>query len=120
MIIKATHALVFLLLTCQVIAQTKVPQSYGPVPTENQLKWQGMESYAFIHFSINTFTDQEWGSGGDDAKIFNPTNLDCRQWVRVCKEAGMKGIIITAKHHSGFCLWPSKYKIGRASCRERV
>ncbi|MDO6430295.1 alpha-L-fucosidase [Flavitalea sp. BT771] len=90
-------------------AQPNAPKPFGPIPTENQVRWQEMEYYAFLHFSINTFTDQEWGSGGDDAKLFNPDSLDCRQWARVCKEAGMKGIILTAKHHSGFCLWPSKY-----------
>jgi len=99
----------FLFMVGNVKAQAQPPKAYGPVPSANQLRWQEMESYAFVHFSTNTFTDQEWGSGSDDPKIFNPTNLDCRQWARVCKEAGMKGIIITAKHHSGFCLWPSKY-----------
>ncbi len=90
-------------------AQTKAPVPYGPVPSANQLRWQEMEYYAFVHFSLNTYTDQSWGYGNEDVNLFNPTQLDCRQWARVCKEAGMKGIIITAKHHCGFCLWPSKY-----------
>ena len=81
----------------------------GPVPTENQLRWQDMEMYAFIHYSLNTYTDQEWGGGNEDPKLFNPADLDCRQWTRVCKQAGMKGIIFTAKHHCGFCMWPSAY-----------
>ncbi len=89
--------------------QTKSPEPYGPVPSENQMRWQEMEYYAFVHFSLNTYTDQSWGFGNEDVKLFNPTELDCRQWARICKEAGMKGIIITAKHHCGFCLWPSKY-----------
>ncbi len=90
-------------------AQTKAPASYGPVPTENQTRWQEMEYYAFVHFSLNTYTNQPWGYGNEDIEMFDPTKLDCRQWARICKEAGMKGIIITAKHHCGFCLWPSKY-----------
>ena len=65
--------------------------------------------YAFIHYSLNTYTDQEWGFGNEDPKIFNPSQLDCRQWARVCKQAGMRGIIFTAKHHCGFCMWPSEY-----------
>ncbi len=65
--------------------------------------------YAFIHYSLNTYTDQEWGFGNEDPKLFNPSNLDCRQWARVCKQAGMRGIIFTAKHHCGFCMWPSAY-----------
>ena len=85
------------------------PKPCGPVPTENQLRWQEMEMYAFIHYSMNTYTDQEWGFGNEDPKLFNPSDLDCRQWARVCKQAGMKGIIFTAKHHCGFCMWPSKY-----------
>ena len=90
-------------------AQIKAPAPCGPVPTENQMRWQEMESYAFVHFSLNTYTDQSWGFGNEDVKLFNPEKSDCRQWARICKEAGMKGIIITAKHHCGFCLWPSKY-----------
>ncbi|MBN1768032.1 MAG: alpha-L-fucosidase [Prolixibacteraceae bacterium] len=89
--------------------QTKSPEPYGPVPSENQMNWQEMEYYAFVHFSLNTYTDQSWGFGNEDIKLFNPENADCRQWARICKDAGMKGVIITAKHHCGFCLWPSKY-----------
>ncbi|GEL09696.1 hypothetical protein FGL01_04350 [Flavobacterium glycines] len=89
--------------------QLKAQQAFGPVPSENQMRWQEMEYYAFVHLSVNTYTDMAWGFGNEDPKIFNPTNLDCRQWARIAKEAGMKGIILTAKHHSGFCLWPSKY-----------
>jgi len=85
------------------------PAPCGPIPSENQMRWQEMEYYAFVHFSLNTYTDQSWGYGNEDINLFNPTDLDCRQWARICKEAGMKGIIITAKHHCGFCLWPSKY-----------
>jgi alpha-L-fucosidase len=90
-------------------AQVKAPAPFGPVPTENQMRWQEMEYYSFVHFSLNTYTDQSWGYGNEDVKLFNPEKADCRQWARICKEAGMKGIIITAKHHCGFCLWPSKY-----------
>ena len=90
-------------------AQESSPTPFGPVPSENQLRWQEMEMYAFIHYSLNTYTDQEWGFGNEDLNLFNPSDLDCRQWARVCKQAGMKGIIFTAKHHCGFCMWPSAY-----------
>lgn len=97
------------LLISAAYSQSKAPAPYGPVPNENQIRWQEMEYYAFVHFSLNTYTDQSWGNGDEDVNLFNPKDLDCRQWARICKEAGMKGIIITAKHHCGFCLWPSKY-----------
>ena len=67
-------------------AQKENIASCGPVPTENQLRWQDMEMYAFIHYSLNTYTDQEWGFGNEDPKLFNPSNLDCRQWAHVCKQ----------------------------------
>lgn len=87
----------------------QAPEPYGPLPSERQLEWQKMEYYAFVHFNMNTFTDQEWGFGNESPDLFNPTALDPRQWARIAKAAGMKGIIITAKHHDGFCLWPSAY-----------
>ena len=105
--IKPFLAILICAASLAVSAQRKIP--CGPVPTENQLRWQEMEMYAFIHYSLNTYTDQEWGFGNEDPKLFNPADLDCRQWARVCKQAGMKGIIFTAKHHCGFCMWPSKY-----------
>ena len=103
-----TVCMVWFLVTGFAVGQQK-PAPCGPVPTENQLRWQEMEMYAFIHYSLNTYTDEEWGFGNEDLKLFNPSDLDCRQWARVCKQAGMKGIIFTAKHHCGFCMWPSEF-----------
>lgn len=78
-------------------------------PTERQLRWFETGFYAFVHFTVNTYTDLEWGLGNEDEMIFNPTELDCDQWVETVKAAGMKGLILTCKHHDGFCLWPSAY-----------
>lgn len=78
-------------------------------PSERQIALQEMEFYAFVHFGMNTFVGNEWGSGEDDPSLFNPTEFDANQWVEACKSAGMRGLILTCKHHDGFCLWPSEY-----------
>ncbi len=100
-----------LLAAALLSACTNKPQiePFGPLPSEDQLALQDMEMYAFLHYSLNTYTDQEWGFGDEDPALFNPSSLDTRQWVKTCKAAGMKGIIFTAKHHCGFCMWPSAY-----------
>ena len=85
----------------------EAPPPIGALPSAAQLAWHEQPYYAFVHFSMNTFTDVEWGDGRENPDVFAPTALDCRQWARVAKEAGMSGIILTAKHHDGFCLWPS-------------
>ena len=99
-------SLVALVISCTTV---EPPNPVLPLPSERQLAWHELEFYAFVHFNMNTFTNMEWGFGNESPELFNPTELDCRQWARVCKEAGMRGIIITAKHHDGFCLWPSAY-----------
>ena len=100
----ALGLLAILLPACQ---ETPAPTAFGPCPTEDQIAWQEMERTAFIHFSMNTFNDVEWGYGDVPPETFNPSALDCNQWVSICKQAGIKGIILTCKHHDGFCLWPT-------------
>ena len=96
-------ALLFLAAICC----TSAPDPLGAVPDAAQMEWQKMEVNMFCHFGPNTFSGQEWGSGAESEDLFNPTGLDCRQWARTAAAAGMKGIIVTAKHHDGFCLWPN-------------
>lgn len=86
-----------------------IEKAANVVPSERQVRWQELELTGFIHFGVNTFTNKEWGDGTESPKIFNPIALDARQWAKTCKDAGIRQIILTAKHHDGFCLWPSKY-----------
>src|SRR5512138_3587955 len=83
------------------------PSLARPLPSPAQLAWQRDELAMFLHFGVNTFTDREWGDGREDPAIFNPAQLDARQWARTAKAAGFRALILTAKHHDGFCLWPT-------------
>lgn len=100
--------LLFLVISCG-NEKVKAPAPFGPVPSPSQLAWHEMEMNAFIHFTTNTFTGLEWGTGAEPPSIFAPSALDADQWIRVLKEAGFKGAILTCKHHDGFCLWPSRF-----------
>jgi alpha-L-fucosidase len=88
-------------------AQTRSTPS-RPRPSPSQLAWQCDELALFLHFGVNTFTDREWGDGHEDPSIFSPSALDSRQWARAARNAGARALILTAKHHDGFCLWPTR------------
>jgi len=110
------NPLVALVLFCSTLAggcssapSAPAPQPIGPTPSPRQLEWHELEFYGFLHFTTNTFTDKEWGYGDESPEVFAPTDFSAEQIVATAKMAGMQALILTCKHHDGFCLWPSRF-----------
>ncbi len=101
--------ILFLTLIISCTSNSDIPKPYGALPSSDQLKWHEMEYFSLVCYGLNTYTEVEWAFGDVDPKLFTPTDLNTDQWAKVTSEAGMKGLILVAKHHDGFCLWPSKY-----------
>ncbi len=117
---RSCFSLFTLMLVAFVACTPPAPEPFGAVPTPEQVAWQQMETNMFVHFGPNTFTDVEWGDGRESVNVFAPSALDCRQWAAIARAAGMKGIILTAKHHDGFCLWPnpaSRHTVAQSAWR---
>ena len=107
------HTITLLLITIVFFTsctnKTQPPKPYGVLPTQSQLNWHKMEYFSLVCYGLNTYTEVEWAYGDVDPNLFNPSDLNTDQWAKIASQAGMKGLILVAKHHDGFCLWPSKY-----------